>query len=97
MDQLYSSLQKAGLIFTSDIFDQEEEFILLETRKNGSSQVDKLTFESLFANVKENPTYEALSGSHTFKINGTEYTMTAEEMGYQKYFDEWKERGLFNF
>lgn len=96
MDQLYSVLQKENLIFTSDMFGQEEEFILLETRKDGSSQVDIPTFETLFADVKENPTYEALSGSHTFKINGTEYTMTAEEMGYQKYFDEWKERGLFN-
>lgn len=97
MDQLYSSLKKAGLIFTREIFHEEEEFILLETRKDGSSEVDIPTFESLFADVKENPTYEALSGSHIFKIDGAQYTMTAEEMGYQKYFDQWKERGFFNF
>lgn len=97
MKQLYSSLQKAGLIFTSKIFDEEETFILIETRKDGSSQIDIPTFESLFGDVKENPTYEALSGSHTFKLDGKQYTMTAEEMGYQKYFDQWKEQGIFNF
>ena len=47
--------------------------------------------------VKGNPTYEALSGSHTFKLEDTQYTMTAEEMGYQKYFDQWKEQGFFNY
>ena len=46
--------------------------------------------------MQGNPTYEALSGSHTFKLEDTQYTMTAEEMGYQKYFDHWKEQGLFN-
>ncbi|GAA0430504.1 MULTISPECIES: hypothetical protein [Virgibacillus] len=97
MNQLYSSLKKAGLIFTRDIFQEEEEFILLETRKNGSSEVDITTFESLFQDVKENPTYKALSGSHTFKLDGVQYTMTAKDMGYQKYFDQWKEQGLFNF
>ncbi|MGE7543612.1 hypothetical protein [Sporosarcina newyorkensis] len=97
MKQLYSSLQKAGLIFTSTIFDEEETFILFEKRKDGSSQVDIPTFESLFGDVKDNPTYEALSGSHTFKLDGKQFTMTAEEMGYQKYFDQWKEQGIFNF
>ncbi|KOO47499.1 hypothetical protein AMD01_05495 [Priestia koreensis] len=37
-----------------------------------------------------------LSWSHTFVIKGTTYTMTAEEMGYQKYFDEWKALGILN-
>ena len=97
MKQLYSSLQKAGLIFTSKIFDEEETFILIETRKDGISTCDEPTFESLFGDVKEYPTYEALSGSHTFKLDGKQYTMTAEEMGYQKYFDQWKEQGIFNF
>ena len=49
------------------------------------------TYETLFEDVKDNTTYEALSGSHTFKLEATQYTMTAEEMGYQKYFDQWKE------
>lgn len=97
MKQLYSSLQKAGLIFISKILGKEEIFILIETRKDGSSQIDISTFEYLFGDVKENPTYEALSVSHTFKLDGKQYTMTAEEMGYQKYFDQWKEQGIFNF
>src|SRR5699024_9856430 len=97
MKQLYSSLQKAGLIFTSNIFDEEETCILIETRKDGSSQVDIPTFESLIGDVKGNATYEALAGSHTFKLDGTQYTMTAEEMGYLKYFDQWKEQGIFIF
>ena len=97
MNKLYSSLKKAGLIFTRDIDQKEEVFILLETRKNGSTEVDITTFEAIFEDVIENPTYEALSGSHTFKLDGVQYTMTTEEMGYQKYFDQWKEQGLFNF
>ena len=84
MNKLYSSLKKAGLIFTRDIDQGEEVFILLETRKKGSTEVDIATFEVIFEDAKENPTYEALSGSHTFKLDGVQYTMTAEEMGYQK-------------
>lgn len=52
----YSSLKKAGLIFTRNIFEVGEVFILLVTRKDGSSQVDIPTFEHLFADAKENPT-----------------------------------------
>lgn len=59
--------------------------------------MDVTTFETLFGDVEENPTYETLSGSHTFKLKNTEYTMTAEEMGYQKYFNKWEEQGLFNY
>ena len=59
--------------------------------------MDANTFETLFGGVKENPTYEALSGSHTFQLGDIHYTMTAEEMGYQKYFDQWKEQGLFKY
>ena len=58
--------------------------------------MDVNTFETLFGDVEGNLTYEALSGSHTFRLGDTQYTMTAEEMGYQKYFDQWKEQGLFN-
>ncbi|MFJ5624861.1 hypothetical protein ACIQD3_19540 [Peribacillus loiseleuriae] len=97
MNQLYSSLEKAGLMFKRHIDQEEEDFILLETRENGTTEVDVDTFEVLFGDVKGNPTYEALSGSHTFKLEETQYTMTAEEMGYQKYFDQWKEQGIFNF
>ncbi|WP_342540160.1 hypothetical protein MHI39_21455 [Heyndrickxia sp. FSL K6-6286] len=97
MNQLYLSLNEAGLMFKGDTDQGEADFILLETYPNGTIQsVDVNTFETLFADVKGKLTYEALSGSHTFKLGDTQYTMTAEEMGYQIYFDQWKEQGLFN-
>lgn len=97
MKQLYLSLKEAGLIFKGHSEQGEVDFILLETYENGTTtSVDMNTFEMLFGDVKENPTYEALSGSHTFKLEVTQYTMSAEEMGYQKYFDQWKEQGLLN-
>lgn len=97
MKQLYLSLKEAGLIFKGHSEQGEVDFILLETSENGTTaSVDINTFEILFGDVKESPTYEALSGSHTFKSDVTQYTMTAEEMGYQKYFDQWKAQGLLN-
>ena len=97
MKQLYLSLKEAGLMFKGHTEQGEVDFILLETYENGTTtSVDVNTFETLFGDVEGNPTYEALSGSHTFKLEDTQYTMTAEEMGYQKYFDQWKEQGLFN-
>ncbi|USL27525.1 hypothetical protein [Priestia megaterium] len=97
MKQLYLSLNKAGLMFKSHTERGEIDFIHLETDDNGTTcSVDVNTFEILFGDVQENPNYAALSGTHTFKLEDTQYTMTAEEMGYQKYFDKWKEQGLFN-
>ena len=97
MEQLYLSLKKAGLIFKEHTEQGEVNFILLETYENGNrTSVDVNTFETLFGDVEGNPTYEALSGPHTFKLEDTQYTMNASEMGYQKYFDRWKEQGLFN-
>ena len=97
MKQLYLSLKEAGLIFKGHSEQGKVDFILFETYENGTTaSVDINTFEMLFGDVKENPTYEALSGSHTFTLKDTQYTMTAEEMGYQKYFDQWKEQGLLN-
>jgi len=97
MKQLYLSFKKAGLMFKGHTEQGEVDFILLETYENGTTtSVDINTFETLFGDVEGNPTYEALSGSHTFKLEDTQYAMTAEEMGYQKYFDHWKEQGLFN-
>ena len=94
---IYLSLNEAGLIFKGHTEQGEIDFILLETYENGTTtSVDVNTFEKLFGDVKGNPTYEALSGSHTFKLGDTQHTMTAVEMGYQKYFDQWKEQGLFN-
>ncbi|MGE6259083.1 hypothetical protein ACQKCU_14445 [Heyndrickxia sporothermodurans] len=96
MNQLYLSLNEAGLMFKGHTDQREVDFILLETFEDGTTKsVDINTFETLFGDVKGNPTYEALSGSHTFKLGDTPYTMTAEDMGYQKYFDHWKEQGLF--
>lgn len=97
MNRLYLSLNEAGLMFKGRTDQGEGDLILLEISENGTiHSVDVNTFETLFGDVKGNPTYEALSGSHTFKLGDTQYTMTAEEMGYQKYFDQWKEQGLFN-
>ncbi|GAB1763528.1 hypothetical protein PMEGAS70_55400 [Priestia megaterium] len=97
MNELYLSLNKAGLLFKEHTERGEVDFIYLETDKNGTTcSVDVNAFEILFHDVRENPDYEALSGTHTFELEGTEYTMTAEEMGYQKYFDKWKEQGVFN-
>ncbi|MEH7456968.1 hypothetical protein V7183_06915 [Bacillus sp. JJ1127] len=97
MNQLYLSLNEAGLMFKGHT-DQggEVDFILLETYEDGTTQssVDVNTFETLFGDVEGIPTYEALSGSHTFKLGDTQYTMTADEMGYQKYFDQWKAQGI---
>lgn len=97
MKQLYLSLKKAGLMFKGHTEQGEVDFILLEIYENETStSVDIITFEMFFGDVEGNPTYKALSGSHTFKLEDTQYTMTAEEMGYQKYFDQWKEQGLLN-
>ena len=97
MNQLYLSLNEAGLIFKGHTEQGEVDFILLETYENGTTtSVDVNTFERLFGDVEGNPTYEALSGCHTFKWGDAQHTMNAEEMGYQKYFDQWKEQGLFN-
>ena len=96
MNHLYEVLREAGLIFKGQTEHGEADFILLETFENGTTHsVDVPTFEILFGDVEGEPTYEALSGSHTFTWGDTEYTMTAEEMGYQTYFDQWKEKGLF--
>ncbi|MDQ6596449.1 hypothetical protein [Bacillus salipaludis] len=96
--QLYLSLNEAGLMFKGHtaLAQEEVDYILLETYENGTTHsVDVNTFKTLFGDVAGNPTYEELSGSHTFKLGDKQYTMTAEEMGYQKYFDQWKEQGLF--
>jgi hypothetical protein len=76
MNQLYSSLNEAGLMFKEDTDQGEADFILLETYEDGTTHsVDVDAFETLFGDVKENPTYEALSGSHTFKLGDTQYTI----------------------
>lgn len=97
MKQLYLSLKEAGLMFKGHTEQGEVDFILLETYENGTTtSVGVNSLETLFGDVEGTPTYEALSGSHTFKLEDAQYNMTALEMGYQKYFDQWKEQGLFN-
>ncbi|MCM3006084.1 hypothetical protein [Priestia koreensis] len=96
MEPLYVALKEAGLMYKGRIDQTEVDLILLEKFERGRATVDTRTFETLFSDVKENPTYNTLSGSHTFALKGTTYTMTAEEMGYQKYFDEWKALGILN-
>ena len=90
MEQLYSKLANANLI-------DEAGNIILERYEDGSVQsVDKPTFEVLFGDVADNPTYDRLSGSHTFMWGDppAQQTYTATQMGYQKYFDEWKAAGI---
>ncbi|WP_226669849.1 hypothetical protein [Metabacillus litoralis] len=97
MNQLYMSLNKAGFMYKEESNQETIDFILLETYENGTTHsVDVNTFEKLFEDIVENPSYKALSGLHTFKLEDVEYTMTSEEMGYQKYFDKWRELGLLN-
>ena len=97
MDHLYKVLREAGLLFKGQTEQGEADFILLETYEGGTTlSVDVPTFGILFGDVEGIPTYEALSGFHTFIWGDTTYTMTAEEMGYQMYFDQWKEKGLLN-
>ena len=52
MNQLYSSLDKAGLMFKRCTDQNAETFILLETTKNGTTEVDINRFEVTFEDVK---------------------------------------------
>ncbi len=73
MHQLYLLLNEAGLMFKGQSDQGEVDFILLETYEDGTTHsVDVHTFETLFKDVMGNPTYEALSGSHTFKWGDTQ-------------------------
>jgi hypothetical protein len=65
-----------------------------------SQEVEILTFCVFFRDGIENDTqpdkYVALSGSHTFLwgVPSLEYTRSAEELGYQSFFDQWHEEGV---
>ena len=90
MEQLYAKLASADLI-------DETGNIVLERYEDGNTQtVDKATFETFFGDVSANPTYTALSGSHTFMWGDppASVTATATQLGYQKYFDQWKATGI---
>lgn len=88
MEQLYTALKEAGLLFNGHTEIGELDFILCETYEDETTNlVDVSTFKTLFGDVEANPTYECLSGFHPFNLKATQYIMTAEEMGYQKYFD----------
>lgn len=95
MEELYQALNRNGLLFKQEVEGKEVWFIHLETDEMGTNvSIDMETFELLFVNVKESPTYENLCETHYFIMNDVTYTMTAEEMGYKKYFDLWREKGI---
>ncbi len=59
----------------------EVDFIQLETDENRTTNlVDVNIFEALFGDVERNPSYEALSGSHTFKFEDTFSTSKVEKI-----------------
>ncbi|KIL35865.1 hypothetical protein SD71_10770 [Cohnella kolymensis] len=90
MEQLFQKLAEAGLIDDSGN-------IVLERYPDGTYQaVDKQIFNTFFGDVAENPTYEALMGTHTFMWGDPpqQLTYTAAQLGYQKYFYQWKEFGI---
>jgi len=66
--------------------------IILEKTEQQTQVVDIVTFNIFFGDKP--PTYENLIGTHTFVWNGETLTRTAEELGYKKYFDQWKELGI---
>ena len=85
MNELLNKLNANGLI------DKYGDIIL-----DSGQTVSKDTFNIFFGDVATNPTYVALSGSHTFLWGDPSETLTrtATELGYQKYFDEWKTKGI---
>ena len=99
MKQLYAALKRERLILRDPTkYGEEGEVILLEVDRKGITlTIDIKTFKKLFGDVLDNPTYKTLSDPHTFLLEDKEYTMTTKEMGYQKYFDQWKEKGIFNY
>ncbi|MEM4992371.1 hypothetical protein WKH56_07520 [Priestia sp. SB1] len=99
MEQLYLALKRERLILRDPVkYGEKGEVILLEVdRKGVTSTVSIETFKELFSDVLDNPTYEALSGAHTFFLEGKQHTMTAKEMGYQEYFNQWKDKGIFSY
>lgn len=90
MEQLYAKLANAGLV------DDMGNIILERYPDDNYQAVDKATFEMFFGDVATKPTYKALSGTHSFTWGepATSVTATATELGYQKYFDEWKAQGI---
>jgi len=66
--------------------------IILEKTEQQTQVVDIVTFNIFFGDKP--PTYENLIGTHTFVWNGETLTRSAEELGYKKYFDQWKELGI---
>jgi hypothetical protein len=78
MDELIQRLDQVGLI-------ENEEIIL-----DDNQRVPVSTFRIFFGDKE--PTYENLSGYHTFAWGEETITRTAEDLGYKVYFDQW--RGL---
>lgn len=70
--------------------------IILFSDEDRTIFVSKEVFETFFGDVLDSPTYKNLSGTHTYNWYGVQETKTAEELGYQIYFDEWKAQGIIN-
>jgi len=90
MEELILRLQENNLIdFNGNI--------ILVFYENGSQQiVDQQTFQIFFGDCTDMTSYACMSGSHTFMWGDppVEYTMTALQLGYQGYFDQWKPLGI---
>jgi hypothetical protein len=72
----------------------KDRFIIL----NDEQQVEVTTFCIFFRTAIEDESktdkYVSLSGTHTFIWNDQEVIRTAEELGYQTFFDQWHDEGI---
>lgn len=70
------------------------ENIVLSENQTVSVPVFCTFFRGALEDGTKSDKYAALSGGHTFVWNGEEQTKTADELGYQVFFDQWHEEGL---
>ena len=78
MNDLFEKLGKNNLL--------DGDNIILERYEGGNTQtVNKDIFLVFFGDVSESPTYEALSGNHTFLWGDPPQSLTynATQLGYQ--------------
>lgn len=66
--------------------------IILEKTEQQTQSVDTVTFNIFFGDKPI--TYANLIGNHTFVWAEKTLTRNATELGYKKYFDQWKELGI---
>ena len=70
----------------------EDGNIILEKIEQQTMIIDAVTFNTFFGDKPF--TYKDMIGSHTFVWNDETLIKTAEELGYKKYFDQWKELNI---